>query len=239
MESRYHWDFASSEYVHQTLWTVDAVHTRNSRLYRPEIGKRWGLCFSFSSHFVLEASIHSSDWFSWWKVNSSLSVDWPISNAWLSENFLRSDIDNSLVTGIIVTVSLVLMWQELADAYFPFVEHAIQSFGPDRCMWASNFPPDGIEFPGGMPYDRNFHAYRICVEERLGLSQVRFTSFLSALSCWRLSCEVHWRTTLNFHVMDYALWVSTVPLHCHISPLWHTTHDCYLVVQNFVESLPF
>ena len=33
--------------------------------------------------------------------------------------------------------------EELARAWRPFVETAIEAFGPARCMLASNFPPDG------------------------------------------------------------------------------------------------
>ena len=31
-----------------------------------------------------------------------------------------------------------------ADAYRPWIEHAIDVLGPDRCMFASNFPVDGL-----------------------------------------------------------------------------------------------
>ena len=31
---------------------------------------------------------------------------------------------------------------ELAAAWRPYVEHCIEAFGPDRCMFESNFPPD-------------------------------------------------------------------------------------------------
>jgi predicted TIM-barrel fold metal-dependent hydrolase len=32
--------------------------------------------------------------------------------------------------------------EELAEAWRPWVEHAIEAFGPDRCMFGSNFPVD-------------------------------------------------------------------------------------------------
>ena len=32
--------------------------------------------------------------------------------------------------------------QELADTWRPYVETCIEAFGPDRCMFESNFPPD-------------------------------------------------------------------------------------------------
>jgi predicted TIM-barrel fold metal-dependent hydrolase len=32
---------------------------------------------------------------------------------------------------------------ELADAWRPWIETALDAFGPDRCMMESNFPPDG------------------------------------------------------------------------------------------------
>jgi L-fuconolactonase len=37
----------------------------------------------------------------------------------------------------------VIGYRELADAWRPYVETAIEAFGPDRCMMESNFPPDG------------------------------------------------------------------------------------------------
>ena len=32
--------------------------------------------------------------------------------------------------------------EELAEAWRPYIEHCIEAFGPDRCMFESNFPPD-------------------------------------------------------------------------------------------------
>lgn len=37
----------------------------------------------------------------------------------------------------------VVRSEELAQAWRPYVETAIEAFGPDRCMMESNFPPDG------------------------------------------------------------------------------------------------
>ena len=37
----------------------------------------------------------------------------------------------------------VVSYLELAEAWRPYVETAIESFGVDRCMLESNFPPDG------------------------------------------------------------------------------------------------
>jgi L-fuconolactonase len=34
--------------------------------------------------------------------------------------------------------------QVLADAWRPYIETCIQAFGPSRCMFESNFPPDGV-----------------------------------------------------------------------------------------------
>ena len=31
---------------------------------------------------------------------------------------------------------------QLADAWRPYIEHCIEAFGPERCMFESNFPPD-------------------------------------------------------------------------------------------------
>jgi predicted TIM-barrel fold metal-dependent hydrolase len=32
--------------------------------------------------------------------------------------------------------------EQLAELYRPMVSYAIETFGPDRCMFESNFPPD-------------------------------------------------------------------------------------------------
>src|SRR5690348_11411877 len=34
--------------------------------------------------------------------------------------------------------------EELARAYKPYIETCIAAFGPDRGMFESNFPPDGV-----------------------------------------------------------------------------------------------
>ncbi len=39
--------------------------------------------------------------------------------------------------------------QRLAEAWGPFFDHCIDQFGPDRCMFESNFPPDreSVDYP--------------------------------------------------------------------------------------------
>ncbi len=32
--------------------------------------------------------------------------------------------------------------EDLAAAWRPYIEHCIEAFGPNRCMFESNFPPD-------------------------------------------------------------------------------------------------
>jgi predicted TIM-barrel fold metal-dependent hydrolase len=36
--------------------------------------------------------------------------------------------------------------EELAESMAPFMTYAIEQFGPDRCMFESNFPPDKVSF---------------------------------------------------------------------------------------------
>jgi predicted TIM-barrel fold metal-dependent hydrolase len=36
--------------------------------------------------------------------------------------------------------------EELATAMAPFMTSCIAQFGPDRCMFESNFPPDKVSF---------------------------------------------------------------------------------------------
>jgi predicted TIM-barrel fold metal-dependent hydrolase len=36
--------------------------------------------------------------------------------------------------------------EELATAMAPFMTYCIEQFGPDRCMFESNFPPDKVSF---------------------------------------------------------------------------------------------
>jgi predicted TIM-barrel fold metal-dependent hydrolase len=39
--------------------------------------------------------------------------------------------------------------QQLAEAWGPLFEHCIDRFGPERCMFESNFPPDraSVDYP--------------------------------------------------------------------------------------------
>src|SRR5216683_4170128 len=46
--------------------------------------------------------------------------------------------------------------QELADTWRPYIETCIEAFGPDRCMFESNFPPD----KGQCSYQVIFNAFK-------------------------------------------------------------------------------
>jgi len=46
---------------------------------------------------------------------------------------------------------------DLAEAWRPYVEAAIELFGPDRCMFASNFPIDKQSFS----YDSLWNAFKL------------------------------------------------------------------------------
>ena len=51
---------------------------------------------------------------------------------------------------------------QVRDALAPFVEHAIDRFGVERCMFASNFPMDKVS----MSFEQLYDAYRALVSER-------------------------------------------------------------------------
>jgi len=46
--------------------------------------------------------------------------------------------------------------EELARAYQPYIETCIEAFGPNRCMFESNFPPD----KGQCSYQVIFNAFK-------------------------------------------------------------------------------
>jgi predicted TIM-barrel fold metal-dependent hydrolase len=46
--------------------------------------------------------------------------------------------------------------EETAAAWRPYVETCIEAFGPDRCMFESNFPPD----KGQCSYQVIFNAFK-------------------------------------------------------------------------------
>ena len=50
--------------------------------------------------------------------------------------------NNPLPDIIIATVASNVSSEELAAAWRPYVETCIEAFGPNRCMFESNFPPD-------------------------------------------------------------------------------------------------
>ena len=43
--------------------------------------------------------------------------------------------------------------EELAEAMTPWMNHCIEQFGPDRCMFESNFPPDKVSFSYNVMYN--------------------------------------------------------------------------------------
>jgi predicted TIM-barrel fold metal-dependent hydrolase len=46
--------------------------------------------------------------------------------------------------------------EELAAAWRPYIETCIEAFGPNRCMFESNFPPD----KGQCSYQVTFNAFK-------------------------------------------------------------------------------
>ena len=43
--------------------------------------------------------------------------------------------------------------EELAETLAPFMNYCIQKFGPDRCMFESNFPPDKVSYSYNLIYN--------------------------------------------------------------------------------------
>jgi predicted TIM-barrel fold metal-dependent hydrolase len=43
--------------------------------------------------------------------------------------------------------------EELAESMAPFMAHCIEQFGPDRCMFESNFPVDKVSFSYNVMYN--------------------------------------------------------------------------------------
>ena len=46
--------------------------------------------------------------------------------------------------------------EELAETLAPYMDYCIEQFGPDRCMFESNFPPDKV----GHSYNVLFNAFK-------------------------------------------------------------------------------
>lgn len=74
--------------------------------------------------------------------------------------------------------------QELAAAWRPYVETCIEAFGPDRCMFESNFPPD----KGQCSYQVIFNAFKRLAAQ---YSDEEKTALFSgtAADCYRLKFE--------------------------------------------------
>ncbi len=47
-------------------------------------------------------------------------------------------------------------WEALAEDLAPFMNYCIEQFGPDRCMFESNFPPDKVAYS----YNVLFNAFK-------------------------------------------------------------------------------
>ena len=46
---------------------------------------------------------------------------------------------------------------ELADAMTPYIQYCVEQFGPDRCMFESNFPVDKVSYS----YNIMYNAFKI------------------------------------------------------------------------------
>jgi predicted TIM-barrel fold metal-dependent hydrolase len=84
---------------------------------------------------------------------------WPRSNTDDERAAWKEGIDALAAVGDRVVCKLSGLAMPLgsmsAAAFRPWIEHAIEAFGPDRCMFASNFPVDGLH--GSL--DQLFTAY--------------------------------------------------------------------------------
>ena len=73
---------------------------------------------------------------------------WPRSGTEEEMALWRAGIDALAATGARVVCKLSGLAMPLrcmrADAFAPWIEHAIDAFGVDRCMFASNFPVDSV-----------------------------------------------------------------------------------------------
>jgi predicted TIM-barrel fold metal-dependent hydrolase len=54
--------------------------------------------------------------------------------------------------------------EELAESMKPWMQHCIEQFGPDRCMFESNFPPDKVSFS----YNVMYNAFKLMSKEYSG-----------------------------------------------------------------------
>ncbi len=43
--------------------------------------------------------------------------------------------------------------EEIAGSMAPFIHYCIEQFGPDRCMFESNFPPDKVSYSYNVLYN--------------------------------------------------------------------------------------
>jgi L-fuconolactonase len=77
-----------------------------------------------------------------------------------------------------------LGYEELADAFRPHVELAIEAFGPERCMIESNFPPDGRS--GG--FIPTLNAYKHILKD-LSESEKRDVFARNAAKVYRLDID--------------------------------------------------
>ena len=64
--------------------------------------------------------------------------------------------------------------EELCELMFPYYQYAIEAFGPDRCMFESNFPVD----KECVSYRTLWNAFKR-IAARLGLSDAEKTAIFS------------------------------------------------------------
>jgi predicted TIM-barrel fold metal-dependent hydrolase len=74
--------------------------------------------------------------------------------------------------------------QQVADAWRPFFEHCIGKFGPARCMFESNYPPDG----GSVDYPVIWNAFKR-IAARYSADEKRALCHDTAAKAYRLNLD--------------------------------------------------
>ena len=51
--------------------------------------------------------------------------------------------------------------EELSESMAPWMNYCIEQFGPERCMFESNFPPDKVSFSYNVMYNVMYNAFKL------------------------------------------------------------------------------
>ena len=114
-----------------------------------------------------------------------------------------------------------------------YLQYAIEAFGPERCMFESNFPVD----KDCISYGTLWNLFKK-IASKLGLSAAEKTAVFSGTAAKAYRLEMPWENLKTFNMSElFSEWIASIPPHALVLlPLVAFLESC-VVVGLFVSGV--